>query len=141
MAAIDMLNGAIDSFQDEVKLLQEEKRQVVSANVELETAKMMLHKLQMKMDSNPMNMKGQLVLLEQQVSRFLCSKETSINSDKIQKKLKAARRVELEFVEMQRMNKELELEKRKLTLNLVDAKARTKALSYMTQIYKESYGN
>ncbi|XP_031287973.1 protein CHUP1, chloroplastic-like [Pistacia vera] len=85
------------------------------------------------MDVNACHMKQHLMMLEEQVSEFQCSKGNYTDNGMIEKKLKAAKHVELEYAEMQRINKELELEKRELTVKLVSAQARIISVSNMTQ--------
>ncbi|KAH7519094.1 hypothetical protein JRO89_XSUnG0138000 [Xanthoceras sorbifolium] len=128
---IEKLNRAVNSLCDEIKNLQEEMKQAALAERQLKMANKMIEELQMKMNVHTKLMRKQLLILEKQVSGFR-GNETSISDAVIEKKLKATRQVELEFVEMQRRNKELELEKRELAVKLLGAQARITALSTMT---------
>ncbi|GMY15385.1 protein CHUP1, chloroplastic-like isoform X2 [Fagus crenata] len=92
----------------------------------------MLKGLQDKMDANPKHVKGRLIMLQEQVSRFP-SDEISFRDTNVVKKLENVKDVELEIAEMKRRNKELELEKRELAVKLVVAKERIAALSNMTE--------
>ncbi|GMY15388.1 protein chup1, chloroplastic [Fagus crenata] len=123
---------AVDSLQDERKKLHEEIKQGFVAEKQLETAKNMLKGLQDKMDANPKHVKGRLIMLQEQVSRFQ-SDEISFRDTNVVKKLENVKDVELEIAEMKRRNKELELEKRELAVKLVVAKERIAALSNMTE--------
>ena len=132
---INALKMAVDSLQDERKKLHEEIKQGFVAEKQLETAKNMLKGLQDKMDANPKHVKGRLIMLQEQVSRFP-SDEISFRDTNVVKKLENVKDVELEIAEMKRRNKELELEKRELAVKLVVAKERIAALSNMTEVDK-----
>jgi chromosome segregation ATPase len=132
---INALKMAVDSLQDERKKLHEEIKQGFVAEKQLEMAKNVLKGLQDKMDANPRHVKGRLIMLQEQVSRFQ-SDEISFRDTNVVKKLENVKDVELEIAEMKRRNKELELEKRELAVKLVVAKERIAALSNMTEVDK-----
>lgn len=136
MTEINMLGGTANTLCSEIKNLREEMKQNILAKLQLEGDKKMVEDLEKKMNVNASQMKPQLVMLEEQVSEFQCNNGNHKNKDIIAKKLKAAKRTKLEYVEMQRINKELELEKRQLTIKLVGAQARITSLSNMTQVHK-----
>lgn len=139
MTEIDMLGVTVKTLRDEIKNIQEEIKQNIFAKSQLEKAKRTVEDLEKKMDVNAGHMKQQLVMLEEQVSEIQCSKGNYSNNGMNEKKLKAAKHVELEYVEMQRINKELELEKRELTVKLVGAQARIISVSNMTQVNKNVF--
>ncbi|XP_044466160.1 protein CHUP1, chloroplastic-like isoform X1 [Mangifera indica] len=133
MTEINMLGGTANTLCSEIKNLREEMKQNILPKLQLEGDKKMVEDFEKKMNVNASQMKPQLVMLEEQVSEFQCNNGNHKNKDIIAKKLKAAKRTKLEYVEMQRINKELELEKRELTIKLVGAQARITSLSNMTQ--------
>ncbi|KAJ0049680.1 hypothetical protein Pint_16400 [Pistacia integerrima] len=113
--------------------LEEKMTEIDMLGGTLEKAKKTVEELEKKMDVNAGHMKQHLMMLEEQVSEFQCGKGNYTNNGMIEKRLKAAKPVELEYAEMQRINKELELEKRELTVKLVGAQARIISVSNMTQ--------
>ncbi|PSR88237.1 hypothetical protein CEY00_Acc31266 [Actinidia chinensis var. chinensis] len=105
---IDMFNITINSLQAERKKLQQE------------------------LESN--QTKGQLLLLTQQMSSLQSKEEQAFKKDvDVEKKLKALKELEVEVVELKGKNKELQHEKRGLTVKLDAAEARIMALSNMTE--------
>lgn len=131
---IDMLNITINSLQAERKRLQEEIAHGVSAKKELEVARNKIKELQRQIQLDANQTKGQLLLLKQQVSGLLAKEEEAVKKDiEIEKKLKAVNELEVDVVELKRKNKELQHEKRELTVKLGGAEARIAALSNMTE--------
>ncbi|KAF3432575.1 hypothetical protein FNV43_RR27315 [Rhamnella rubrinervis] len=130
----NMLNITINSLQAERKKLQEEIIQGVSAKKELELARNMIKELQRQIQLDANQTKGQLLLLKQQVSGLQAKEEEAVKKDAdIEKKLKAVKELEVEVMELKRKNKELQHEKRELTVKLDAADARVAALSNMTE--------
>lgn len=103
------------------------------AEKQLEMAKKMLKGLQEKMDASANNVKGRLIVLQEQVSSFQ-SGEISFRDTIVEKELEDVKDVELEIAEMQRRKRELELEKRELAVKLIAAKERVAALSNMKEV-------
>lgn len=131
---INMLNITINSLQAERKKLHEELAQGGSGRKELEVARNKIKELQrqIQMDSN--QTKAQLLFLKQQVSGLLAKEEETIKKDvELEKKLKAVKELEVEVMELRRKNKELQHEKRELTVKLAAAEERINALSNMTE--------
>ncbi|GAU21479.1 hypothetical protein TSUD_242020 [Trifolium subterraneum] len=132
---IDMLNITINSLQAERKKLQEELTQVSSAKKELEVARNKIRELQRQMQLEANQTKGQLLLLKQQVSGLQVKEETAARNDAdIEKKLKAVNDLEVTVVELKRKNKELQFEKRELTVKLNAAESKVAELSNMTEV-------
>jgi uncharacterized protein (DUF3084 family) len=132
---IDMLNITVNSLQAERKKLQEEIAQGVSAKKELELARNKIMELQRQIQLEAKQTKGQLLLLKQHVSGLQAKEEEAIKKDsEIEKKLKAVKELEVEVVELKRKNKELQHEKRELTVKLDAAEDRIAALSNMTEV-------
>ncbi|XP_050225939.1 protein CHUP1, chloroplastic [Mercurialis annua] len=131
---IDMLNITINSLQAERKKLQEEVANGESAKKELEVARYKLKELQRQIQLDANQTKGQLILLKQQVSGLQAKEEEAIKKDtELEKKLKFVKNLEVEVVELRRKNKELQHEKRELTVKLDAAQAKVTALSNMTE--------
>ncbi|KAG2662881.1 hypothetical protein I3760_16G002400 [Carya illinoinensis] len=131
---IDMLNITINSLQTERKKLQEEIARGTSAKKELEVARNKIKELQRQIQLEANQTKGQLLLLKQQVSGLQAKEVAAVKKDsEIEKKLKAVEELEIEVVELKRKNKELQHEKRELTVKLDAAEARIAVLSNMTE--------
>ncbi|PSR91211.1 hypothetical protein CEY00_Acc28553 [Actinidia chinensis var. chinensis] len=131
---IDMLNITINSLQAERKKLQEEVSQGALARKDLEGARNKIKELQRQIQLESNQTKGQLLLLKQQVSGLQSKEEQAFKKDvDVEKKLKALKELEVEVVELKRKNKELQHEKRELTVKLDAAEARIMALSNMTE--------
>lgn len=132
---IDMLNITISSLQTERKKLQEQIAQGASTKKELEVARNKIKELQRQIQLEANQTKGQLLLLKQQVSGLQAKEEEAVKKDsEIEKKLKAVKELEVEVVELKRRNKELQHEKRELTVKLDAAEARIATLSVMTEV-------
>lgn len=132
---IDMLNITISSLQTERKKLQEQIAQGASTKKELEVARNKIKELQRQIQLEANQTKGQLLLLKQQVSGLQVKEEEAVKKDsEIEKKLKAVKELEVEVVELKRRNKELQHEKRELTVKLDAAEARIATLSVMTEV-------
>ncbi|CAL0308006.1 unnamed protein product [Lupinus luteus] len=129
---VDTLNVTINSLQAERKKLQEELKN--GANKELEVARNKIRELQKQIQVEASHTKGQLLLLKQQVSGLQTKEEAGVKKDaEIEKKLKAVNDLEVELVELKRKNKELQYEKRELTVKLTSAESRVTELSNMTE--------
>jgi len=132
---IDMLNITINSLQAERKKLQEELTNGTSAKRDLELARNKIKELQRQMQLEANQTKGQLLLLKQQVSGLQVKEEAgAIKDAEIDKKLKAVNDLEVAVVELKRKNKELQYEKRELTVKLNAAESRVAELSNMTEV-------
>lgn len=132
---IDMLNITINSLQAERKKLQEELTNGASAKRDLELARNKIKELQRQMQLEANQTKGQLLLLKQQVSGLQVKEEAgAIKDAEIDKKLKAVNDLEVAVVELKRKNKELQYEKRELTVKLNAAESRVAELSNMTEV-------
>lgn len=131
---IDMLNITINSLQTERKKLQEEIAHGASVKKELEVARNKIKELQRQIQLDANQTKAQLLFLKQQVSGLQAKEQEAIKSDaEIEKKLKALKELEIEVVELRRQNKELQHEKRELTVKLDAAEAKIVSLSNMTE--------
>lgn len=132
---IDMLNITINSLQTERKKLQEEIAHGASIKKELEVARNKIKELQRQIQLAANQTKAQVLFLKQQVSGLQAKEQEAIKSDaEIDKKLKALKELEIEVVELRRKNKELQHEKRELTVKLDAAEAKITSLSNMTEV-------
>ncbi|KAL9401895.1 hypothetical protein Peur_005744 [Populus x canadensis] len=132
---IDTLHITINSLQAERKKLQEEILLGASAKKELELSRNKIKELQRQIQLNANQTKGQLLLLKQQVSGLQSREQEAMKKDaEAEKRLKAAKELEVEVVELKRKNKELQHEKRELTIKLGAAEAKVASLSNMTEI-------
>ncbi|XP_073139894.1 protein CHUP1, chloroplastic [Henckelia pumila] len=131
---IDMLNVTINTLQAERKKLQEEVSQGATARKELEMTKKKLYDLQRQIQLEANQTKAHLLLLKQQVTGLQAKEEEAFkkNTD-VEKKLKFLKEMEVEIMELKRKNKELQIEKRELTVKLDAAEGRVKTLSSMTE--------
>ncbi|XP_059655564.1 protein CHUP1, chloroplastic isoform X2 [Cornus florida] len=131
---IDMLNITINSLQAERKKLQEEVSRGAAARRELEVARNKIKELQRQIQLEANQTKGQLLLLKQQVSGLQSKEEEAFKKDaQVEKQLKTLKELEVGVVELKRKNRELQHEKRELTVKLDAAEARVTALSNMTE--------
>ncbi|XP_058091765.1 protein CHUP1, chloroplastic-like isoform X2 [Magnolia sinica] len=134
MVEIDMLKITINSLQAERKKLYEEISQGASVKKDLEMARNKIKELQRQIQLDANQTKGQLLMLKQQVSSLQMKEEEALKKDaEVEKKLKSVKDLEVEVVELRRRNKELQHEKRELTVKLDAAEARITALSNMTE--------
>lgn len=133
-AEVNMLNATIGSLQAERKKLQEEVAVGVAARKELEVARNKIKELQRQIQLDAGQTKGQLLLLKQQVTGLKEKEEEAARKDaELERKLKAVRDLEVEVVELRRKNKELQHEKRDLSVKLAAAEARANELSNMNE--------
>eukprot|EP00257_Ricinus_communis_P028426 XP_025015840.1 protein CHUP1, chloroplastic [Ricinus communis] len=132
MVEIDKLNVIINSFRAESNNLQKEIKECMLAERQLEMANNIINKLQRKIDANGRHVKSHLMKLQEEVCGFQ-SDQLSDNDSALEERKQAVKGVELEFIEMRRTNKELELEKRELAVKLAAAQARMTSLSNLTE--------
>ncbi|GAB2280116.1 Protein chup1, chloroplastic [Dionaea muscipula] len=131
---IDMLNITINSLQAERKKLQEEITAGETARKELEVARNKIKEMQRQVQLESSQTKGHLLLLKQQVTSLQAKEEDAYKRDaEVEKKLKAARELEVEVVELKRKNMELQHEKRELMIQLDAAEAKAAVLSDITE--------
>ncbi|KAK9091156.1 hypothetical protein Sjap_024333 [Stephania japonica] len=129
-----MMNITINTLQAERKKLQEEVAQGAYVRKELEVARNKIKEMQRQIQLDANQTKGHLLMLKQQVSSLQAKEEEAVKKDAdIEKKLKAAKELEVEVVELRRRNKELQHEKRELSIKLDAAEAKATSLSNMTE--------
>ncbi|XP_027365460.1 protein CHUP1, chloroplastic-like isoform X3 [Abrus precatorius] len=131
---IDMLNMTINSLQEERKKFQEELAHAATAKRELDVAKSKIKELKRQIQLEANQAKAQLLLLKQKVAGLLAKEEEAVKRDaEIEKKFKAVNDLEVEVVELKRKNKELQHEKRELTVKRNAAESRIMELSNVTE--------
>lgn len=131
---IDMLKITINSLQAERKKLQDEIAHGASVKKDLEVARNKIKELQNQIQLQANQTRGHLLLLKQQVSGLQAKEEEAVKKDAdVERKLKAMKKLEVEVMELKRINRELQHEKRELTIKLDAAEARVAALSNMTE--------
>ncbi|PPR80511.1 hypothetical protein GOBAR_AA40205 [Gossypium barbadense] len=109
---IGKLNFTISALKAEINDLQEIIRQGNMEIKQLDMAKQLIEELQRK-NSNGSQIKGQIILFEEQLSRFTAI-ETSIGDALVKNRLEDIKNIELKVIKKRRRNKELELEKREI---------------------------
>jgi len=141
-AEIDMLKMTINSLQEERKKLQEELTDGASAKRELEAARNKIKELRRQIQLEANQAKTQLLLLKQKVSGLVIKEEEAVKTDaEIGKKLKALNDLEVEVVELRRENRELQHEKRELTVKLSAAESRITELSNEVRVIEYIFGS
>ncbi|GAA0148123.1 non-motor actin binding protein [Lithospermum erythrorhizon] len=132
---IDMLNMTIKSLQAERKRLQAEAAQGAIARKELEIAKKKILEMQRQIQLDANHTKSQLLLLKQKVISLQMKEEEAMKNDsEAEKKTKAIKELEVEVVELKRINKEVQHEKRELAVKLETAEAKIKTLPNMNSL-------
>lgn len=134
LSEIEMLKVSLASLQSERKNLKDEIKQSILAKKQLEMAKKTIAEMQQKMDVQTRHIKGQLLMIGGKVRGFQ-NNEDSDRDFLLEKKLREVKNVELEVVETKRKNKEIELEKRELSLRLIVSRAKITSLSNMTEVH------
>ncbi|XP_048136351.1 protein CHUP1, chloroplastic-like [Rhodamnia argentea] len=129
----DMLKSAVSSLEAEKSDLEKEIRESSVAEKQLEAAQKAMKQWQDKENAGEILMKAQLNMIEERVHGFHGKEKSSREPVINRKKMKRMEDLKLEVLEMNRRNKELELEKREVALKLNSAQAKTSSLSTMTE--------
>lgn len=134
----DMLKSVVSSLEKEKSDLEKQIRESSAGEKQLEVAEKTMKQWQDKVNAGEIQMKAQLNAIEERVYGFHGKEKSSREPVLDRKKMKAMEDVKLEVLEMNRRNKELELEKRELALKLNYAQAKTSSLSTMTEVWENS---
>ncbi|XP_057872631.1 protein CHUP1, chloroplastic isoform X1 [Cryptomeria japonica] len=130
---IDMLKLRINSLETQKKKMEEEVA-IAATKKELEVARTRIKELQKQIQMDSGQTKEQLLMLKQQVASLQAKeKEASKKDFGIEKKLHHLKELDVEVVELRRANKELQHEKRELTVKLDACEAKIATLSKMTE--------
>eukprot|EP01018_Ginkgo_biloba_P028111 Gb_27995 [translate_table: standard] len=131
---IDMHKIKINSLEAQKKKMEEEVVEAEIRKKELETARTKIKELQRQIQMDSGQTKGQLLMLKQQVASLQANEKDASKKDfEIEKKLHSLKELDVEVVELRRTNKELQHEKRDLTVKLDAAEAQIATLSNMTE--------
>ena len=133
---IEMLQITINSLQAERKKLQEEVAQNSILKKELEAARNKIKEFQRQMQQESSQTKNYLLILKQQVTELQAKEaEASKKDAEIEKKLKAAKELEVEVVELRRKSKELQHEKRELVVKLDAAEGKVASWANKDEVW------
>ncbi|KAI4379168.1 hypothetical protein MLD38_005499 [Melastoma candidum] len=122
---IDMLNVTINLLQAERKKLREEVAKGFTVRKELDAARNKIKELQNQIQQQANQTRGHLLLLNQQESSLQVKEEEALKRDaEVERKLKVLKELEVEVIGLKRKNRELQHEKRELTVKLDAAEAR-----------------
>ncbi|MCO5591362.1 hypothetical protein L7F22_045344 [Adiantum nelumboides] len=131
---IEKLNGKIKVLEEQKKSLSEELMGKDNLKKELEAARANIKDLQKTIQSDAGQTKAQLLILKQQVATLQAREQEASKKDfDMEKKLQTLRELEVEVVELRRTSKELQHQKRELTVQLAAAEAKIAELSNMTE--------
>ncbi|XP_034673472.1 protein CHUP1, chloroplastic-like [Vitis riparia] len=127
---VDFLSITVNSLRAETKKLQEEAKEGVLVEKQLEIAKKRIKELHEKMTTDRNWARKKLLTLAREVSGFEKTGISSTDHENVEKKSGS---VEFKAMEMKRRNKELEMETGGLKIMLVAAEDKANALSDMTE--------
>lgn len=131
---IDMLRIKINSLETQKKKMEEEVAKAMMMKKELDASRTRIKELQKQIQIDSAQTKEHLLMLKQQVATLQAKeKEASKRDFEIEKKLQNLKELDVEVVELRRTNKELQHEKRELTVKLDAAEAQITTLSNMTE--------
>lgn len=131
---IDMLKIKVNSLETQKKKMEEEVAKTMIMKKELEVSRTRIKELQGQIQIDSAKTKEHLLMLKQQVATLQDKeKEASKKDFETEKKLQNLKELDVEVVELRRTNKELQHEKRELTVKLDAAEAQITTLSNMTQ--------
>lgn len=133
-AEIEKLNGRMKALEEQKKVLSEELAEKVILRKELEAARAKIKDLQKTIQSDAGQTKAQLLILKQQVAVLQAREEEASKKDfALERRLQTLKELEVEVVELRRTSKELQHQKRELTVQLDTAQARITELSNITE--------
>lgn len=131
---IEKLNGKLKALEEQKKSLSEELEGKENLKKELEAARAKIKDLQKTIQSDAGQTKAQLLILKQQVATLQSREQEASKRDfDMEKKLQSLKELEVEVVELRRTSKELQHQKRELTVQLAAAEAKIAELSNMTE--------
>lgn len=133
---INTLNITIETLETERKKLHEEVMSGISAKKELEATRILLKESQKQIQVEASQTKDHLLMLKKQITDLQQQEnaEASKFDFEIKKKLMIMSELEVEVVELRRMNKELQHDKRELTMKLDTTESRASALYKMAEV-------
>jgi chromosome segregation ATPase len=132
---IEKLNGKLIALEEQKKKLSEEVRGKENLKKELDMARAKVKELQKTIQSDAGQTKAHLLILKQQVAILQEKEQEGSKKDfDTEKKLQALRDLEVEVLELKRTSKELQHQKRELTVQLGAAEAKIAELSSLTEV-------
>jgi chromosome segregation ATPase len=132
---IEKLNGKLIALEEQKKKLSEEVRGKENLKKELDMARAKVKELQKTIQSDAGQTKAHLLILKQQVAILQEKEQEGSKKDfDTEKKLQALRDLEVEVLELKRTSKELQHQKRELTVQLAAAEAKIAELSSLTEV-------
>eukprot|EP00250_Pteridium_aquilinum_P000875 c11053_g1_i1 orf=1-1296(-) len=131
---IEKLNDKLVSLEEQAKTLSKEVEGMEPLKKELEVARAKVKDLQMMIHSDASQTKAQLLMLKQEVS-ILEEKEQEVSKKDfdMERKLQTLKELEVEVLELRRTRKELQHQKRELTVNLNATEAKIIQLLSITE--------
>ena len=134
-AEIEKLNAKLFALEEQKQKLSEEVLGKENLKKELDVARAKVKDLQKTIQSDAGQTKAQLLILKQQVA-ILQEKEQEVSKKDFdtEKKLQTLRELEVEVLELRRTSKELQHQKRELTVQLAAAEAKIAELSSLTEV-------
>lgn len=131
---IEKLNGKLNVLEEQKKVLSAELAEKENLKKELEVARAKIKDLQKTIQSDAGQTKAQLLVLKQQVATLQAREQEAAKKDfALEKKLQTLKELEVEVVELRRTSKDLQHQKRELTVQLAAAEAKITELSNITE--------
>eukprot|EP00250_Pteridium_aquilinum_P008789 c18208_g1_i1 orf=3-2228(-) len=131
---IEKLNAKLSSLEDQSRKLSEELKGKEGLKKELEEARTKIKDLQRTIHSDAGQTKAQLLMLKQQVAILQEREQEASKKDfNLERKLQTMRELEVEVMELRRTIKDLQHQKRELTVKLDAAQAKIAELSSRTE--------
>lgn len=131
---IEKLNAKLISLEDQVKQLSTELKGKESLKNDLEAARGKIKDLQKTIHSDAGQTKAQLLMLKQQVAILQEREQEASKKDlNLERKLQTLKELEVEAMELRRTIKDLQHQKRELTVKLDAAEAKIADLSSRTE--------
>ncbi|MCO5553242.1 hypothetical protein L7F22_006763 [Adiantum nelumboides] len=131
---IERLNSKLASLEDQASLLSEELKGKDSMKKELEAARTKIKDLQKTIHGDASQTKAQLLMLKQQVAILQEREQEASKRDfNMEQKLQSLKELEVEVMELRRTMKDLQHQKRELTVKLNVAETKIAELSNRTE--------
>ena len=137
---IAKLKERIGALESRATKLSDEAASVTGLRKDLEEARARTKELQRQINTRTGNDKAELLMLKQKVATLETQKEDGSKRDlEVESKLQDLREMEVEIVELRRMNKDLQYQKRELTVKLDAAEQDIEYLQNRAEVYFYSF--
>ncbi|XP_024518947.1 protein CHUP1, chloroplastic [Selaginella moellendorffii] len=135
---ITSLTASIRKLEDEKKKMADDIKAASKSRGELSEARMKIKDLQKQLSSgtgtNAAQNAAQITMLKQQLETLKAKEQSSMKRNfEIEKKMQTLKELEIEVVELRRTCRELQHQKRDLTVKLSAAEAQVSSLSSVTE--------